>query len=995
MVKMLKKLLFIYLILFSVMSKANSWERVYDQYSNANSAIIKLDTGYLLYQSNQIALKLNIFALRLDEDGNILNSQVHFNSENVFCRSAVRSVWDRNQYIVQYEKQNSFGYNYLFTDVNGNSLDEIPFAYISDNNGPVSVSNQKFLHLYNTDGFIGNGLDYVPLDSGYRVDPYIVMKKLGHFPFSVTRDIKINLREKIDASILRDFRYTEWSNMMFPLTNILFPLKDGGFSVLLPKDIDTSSAVEYYYNLARFDSTGNLKNIVIVADSGVTTLSHRIYEDITGNLFLTYNEGTDRAVVKMIDSTGNVITKIVTPQLDGAPYKTVVKRINSDLLLIYSLTENSNQKQRAFFKGVFSLSKNEYISQKFTPIFTGLDGQYDFFISGTELITDDAVVFIGVSKKKSTSDNALTIVKVDDNIYPQVIKGNVFSDYQNDCNRGTNERGLNLFTIKAKKDSKTFFTTSDSSGNYELEVDTGNIELNLYRNVSKPFWSVAACTNPRLFSINPHDTITHNFAMYPKLICPFLNVDIATPFLRRCVENTYTVTYSNTGTIASSNSYIDVTLDTFLHYQNSTIPAIYLGNNVYRFNIGSIDVDQTESFKITALLDCSATIVSQTHCTEAHIYPDTICTASAYLGPIIVATAKCYGDRVEFTLRNYGGNMVAPGKYQIIEDHVIRASSSFLLNRGNSTTFSINTSNGATYRIIAEQNPNYPVEFGDKFVIAFSEGCRENFSESFTTGIVTSGPLFDGEAYRSLNCMQSIASRDPNDKTGYPIGVGTSKLINQNTPIDYLIRFQNTGNDTAFKVIIEDTISSQLDINSISNLQSSHSFVFKRIDSALVRWTFNDIRLVDSLTNEPLSHGFIRFRIQQKADLPLGTEIFNTALIYFDYNEPVITNTSLHTIGKDFLRVDIISVIINDNNKIKNIKILPNPFDVSVQLILEGGILEDAVLELTDIYGKQISRYESGNNKFSILRNEMPSGMYLYVIKQYGTVIASGKLVAQ
>lgn len=987
---MIKKLLFIFFIVFSMISKANSWERVYDQYSNSNSAIVKSDTGYLLYQTQQVALKLNAFALRLNEDGAVLSSILHFSSDNVFCRNAVRSVWDRNQYILQYEKQNSFGYYYLVTDIDGNRLDESSFAYLfdSNNSATTAVSNQKFLHLENTDGYIGNGVDFVQLDNGYRYDLYIVLKKLGHFPYFDTRDIKINLREKVDTSIVGDFRNVN-------LSNILFPLKDGGFSVLIPKDDDTSFLTSFSYNLARFDSTGNLKNTVRITNPQTTSFNHKIYEDNTGNLFLTYSEGAARGVVKMIDTAGNIVKTIVTPNLSGLPYNTVVKRIDNDLLLIYSLTENSNQKQRAFFRGVFSLGKNEYVSQKFTPIFTGLDGQYDFFVSGSELLTDDAVVFVGLSRKKTTSENALTIVKIEDNVYPQVIKGNVFGDYQNNCNKNLNDIGLGLMTVKGKKGDKTFFTTTDSAGNYELDVDTGNIELNLYRNINKPFWSVAACTTPRLFTVNPHDTIIHDFAMYPKLICPFLNVDIATPFLRRCVENTYTVTYSNTGTIASSNSYIDVTLDTFLDYHSSTIPAIVLGNNVYRFYIGTIAVNQVESFKINAYLNCNTTIVSQTHCTEAHIYPDTICTAAAYLGPVIAATAKCYGDRVEFTLRNYGGDMVAPGKYQIIEDHVIRASSNFFLNRGNADTFSIRTSNGATYRIIAEQDRDYPVEFGDKFVIAFAEGCRGNFSESFTTGIITSGSLFDGEAYRSLNCMQSIASKDPNDKSGYPVGVGETKLINQNTAIDYLIRFQNTGNDTAFKIIIDDTIPVQLDINSISNLQSSHSFVFKRVDSSLVRWTFNNIRLVDSLTNEPLSHGFIKFRILQKANLPIGTKIYNTAYIYFDYNEPVITNTSLHTIGKDFLRVDIINAVITDISKIKSIKVYPNPFDISAQFILEGKILEHAVLELTDVYGKQISKYESENNKFTVFRNEMPSGMYLYVIKQYGTIIVSGKIVAQ
>ena len=59
--------------------------------------------------------------------------------------------------------------------------------------------------------------------------------------------------------------------------------------------------------------------------------------------------------------------------------------------------------------------------------------------------------------------------------------------------------------------------------------------------------------------------------------------------------------------------------------------------------------------------------------------------------------------------------------------------------------------------------------------------------------------------------------------------------------------------------------------------------------------------LPDSNVNEPASHGFIKFRIQQKASNPTGARIENTAAIYFDYNAPVLTNTTWHTIGNDFI----------------------------------------------------------------------------------------------
>jgi hypothetical protein len=59
-----------------------------------------------------------------------------------------------------------------------------------------------------------------------------------------------------------------------------------------------------------------------------------------------------------------------------------------------------------------------------------------------------------------------------------------------------------------------------------------------------------------------------------------------------------------------------------------------------------------------------------------------------------------------------------------------------------------------------------------------------------------------------------------------------------------------------------------------------------------MEFKFENILLVDSNTNEPLSHGFVRYRIQPKTNLSAGDSITNFAAIYFDFNEPVITNTA-------------------------------------------------------------------------------------------------------
>lgn len=139
-------------------------------------------------------------------------------------------------------------------------------------------------------------------------------------------------------------------------------------------------------------------------------------------------------------------------------------------------------------------------------------------------------------------------------------------------------------------------------------------------------------------------------------------------------------------------------------------------------------------------------------------------------------------------------------------------------------------------------------------------------------------------------------SCDPNDKEVSPYGATSQHYTPPNTDLNYTINFQNTGNDTAFTVIITDTLDANLDWNTFEVLSSTHP-VFAQMDAnGIVTFTFQDILLPDSNVDEPRSHGAVAYRIRTDSLLPDPTEINNTAYIYFDWNPAVITNTTKNTI---------------------------------------------------------------------------------------------------
>jgi len=149
-----------------------------------------------------------------------------------------------------------------------------------------------------------------------------------------------------------------------------------------------------------------------------------------------------------------------------------------------------------------------------------------------------------------------------------------------------------------------------------------------------------------------------------------------------------------------------------------------------------------------------------------------------------------------------------------------------------------------------------------------------------------------------VNYIDTIrAAYDPNDKLVTPEGIGENGLIDpQEEALHYTVRFQNTGNDTAFYVVIRDPIDEDLDIHSFVPAGASHTYSVEAEGDSTLIFTFSNILLPDSTTDFAGSQGFVSFYLKLKPNLPLGTTIENQVGIYFDFNEPVITNTTLNTL---------------------------------------------------------------------------------------------------
>ncbi|MCB0680578.1 MAG: T9SS type A sorting domain-containing protein, partial [Saprospiraceae bacterium] len=238
-------------------------------------------------------------------------------------------------------------------------------------------------------------------------------------------------------------------------------------------------------------------------------------------------------------------------------------------------------------------------------------------------------------------------------------------------------------------------------------------------------------------------------------------------------------------------------------------------------------------------------------------------------------------------------------------------------------------------------------------------------------------------------------SYDPNDKLVQP-GVGPENFTRFGEQLRYTIRFQNTGNDTAYTVIVRDTLDPLLDWSTFRPFGASHPHeVLLDLNSGLVEFSFKDIYLVDSTTNEPASHGFVSFTIYPLEGLPENTVIANFADIYFDQNPPIRTNTTINTLVSE---IPTATTEVNPKAPFR-VDAFPNPSRAGFLLKISTERPEPAELRLLDVNGRLLYRQHlelsSGEQVLPLPGSAFEGpGIYVYSVSTARGLV-SGKVVRQ
>lgn len=569
------------------------------------------------------------------------------------------------------------------------------------------------------------------------------------------------------------------------------------------------------------------------------------------------------------------------------------------------------------------------------------------------------------------------------------IGGFVRNDIMEMCLLDVNDPPLAGWQVIAEFGGETLTAFTDADGYYEFIVPatTGTVTATAPSGIWATCGDVFTATTPL-----PEGQFTNaDFWFQVDEECPVLEVNLSASFLRRCFNSNYYLSVTNNGTLPAINAELNLFLDDFLSYQGATIlPTGVIGQTVV-WNFPEIQPGETVFILVQVYVSCDATL-GQVHCSEAFVTPNPECvSADGWSGTNLELDGTCEDNDVVFTITNTGDNdLTETVNYIVIEDGVAMMQQQVLDDLGGDQLeeFSF-PANGSTYTFQLSQVENHP--FSELLSVSI-EGCGLNGQDGFSTGFFTQFPQTSSGPNSDVLCLENIGAYDPNDKGALPVGYGEPHYIEPETEIDYRIRFQNTGTDTAFTVIIRDTLSELLDIRTLSLGNSSHSYTAEVNQGRALTFTFNNILLPDSTTNLEASQGFVDFSIFPLAEAPLESVIENSAAIYFDFNEPVITNTVFHTLGRDFLTVVNTTVV---SGLDFDWEVFPNPTSSSLVVQLNGELPETSLqLVVFNALGQVEMQMNLNGQQLETSVENLATGWYhLQLRSATGEVLGYAKLI--
>jgi type IX secretion system substrate protein len=259
--------------------------------------------------------------------------------------------------------------------------------------------------------------------------------------------------------------------------------------------------------------------------------------------------------------------------------------------------------------------------------------------------------------------------------------------------------------------------------------------------------------------------------------------------------------------------------------------------------------------------------------------------------------------------------------------------------------------------------------------------------------------LTDNTPWNNVNNHQAlvIGSYDPNFKEVTPKGTGPQgDILGKDSILTYVVHFQNTGSYYAQNIVVTDTLDPDLNLASVRPGYSDHAYTISMSETGVMKFAFKNINLPWKASyGDALSSGMFSYSVKLKSNSAIGTQVQNKAAIYFDYNEPVITNTTFNTIVAAPVVMSLNGLSIDPNHA----ALFPNPASNYFTLLVTGVENAGAVLTVTDISGRAVSTknitLHTGENSITENTASLQSGIYFVQLKSANITIGKKLVIAK
>ncbi len=322
--------------------------------------------------------------------------------------------------------------------------------------------------------------------------------------------------------------------------------------------------------------------------------------------------------------------------------------------------------------------------------------------------------------------------------------------------------------------------------------------------------------------------------------------------------------------------------------------------------------------------------------------------------------------RYRLTARNVGTVSIAGANLRLDHDALL----TFVSSVGGGTA--THTGSTATWAL-GTLAPGETRQVDAAFTLAVSAPLGHALTATATLDPIT-GDLTPADNTET-SVMTVTAAYDPNDISVNYATLTLPQVQQAAKSLDYTVRFQNVGTDTAFTVVLRDTLPvSQLNLGTLRMLSASHNYTWRLGAGGVLTVTFPNILLPDSTTNLQQSMGFVRFHVVPYTTLALGDLIPNAAGIYFDFNAPVVTNTALTTVANPIgLAADNAATLAGGA--------WPNPATGTLHVAVDLPTSGPLTLSLTDALGRvaltRSAPASAGPHRETLDVGALASGLYL------------------